>query len=260
MILILLFKFETKFILRISGLPKLNIVRKFLWKIALRNFFLVTCPTKATYEYIKSLKIVDNSKIKLLYDPILDIKKINLLKKKQNPINIRDYYLAAGRLTKQKNFLFLCKAFNQLTLRYPEIKLVIAGDGEDKEYLLNYIKKNNLKEKIFLAGYVENLFPAMNQSKGFILSSLWEDPGFVLIEAAFSRKLVFSSDCLPGPKEIIQDNINGVSFTSNDLRSFINKFENFINCQNKKKLLLNNLINSKKFTLFHHYKSFNSML
>ena len=76
----------------------------------------------------------------------------------------------------------------------------------------------------------------------------------------WSRKLVFSSDCLPGPKEIIQDNINGVSFTSNDLSSFINKFENFINCQNKKKFLLNNLINSKKFTLFHHYKSFNSML
>ena len=52
---------------------------------------------------------------------------------------------------------------------------------QEEEFLLNYIKKNNLKKKIFLVGYVENLFPVMNQSKGFILSSLWEDTGFVLI-------------------------------------------------------------------------------
>ena len=83
MILILLFKFRTKFILRISGLPRVSFFRKLLWKIALKKFYLVTCPTKATFDYIKSLKIIDEDKIKLLYDPIIEVNKINLEKKKK---------------------------------------------------------------------------------------------------------------------------------------------------------------------------------
>ena len=62
LILLILFNFETKFILRISGLPKLNIFRKFLWKIALKKTFLITCPTKETYNYIKSLKLCNEEK------------------------------------------------------------------------------------------------------------------------------------------------------------------------------------------------------
>ena len=44
--LLIFFKFETKFILRISGFPKINIFRKFLWKKALSKIHMVTCPTK----------------------------------------------------------------------------------------------------------------------------------------------------------------------------------------------------------------------
>ena len=48
-----------------------------------------------------------------------------------------------------------------------------------KYYLL--YKKKNLQKNIFLIGYVENIFPYISLSQGFILTSLWEDPGFVLI-------------------------------------------------------------------------------
>ena len=58
--LLLFFKFETKFILRISGYPKMNFLRKFLWKITLKKTHLITCPTKNTLEYIKSLNLVDS--------------------------------------------------------------------------------------------------------------------------------------------------------------------------------------------------------
>jgi len=260
MILILLFKFRTKFILRISGLPRVSFFRKLLWKIALKKFYLVTCPTKATFDYIKSLKIIDEYKIKLLYDPIIEVNKINLEKKKKSFIDIDNYYLAAGRLTKQKNFLFLCKAFHKVILKYPKLKLIIAGEGEDRNSILSYIEKNNLEKNIFLVGYVNNIFPLMVKAEAFILSSLWEDPGFVLIEAAFCRTLVFSSNCNTGPKEIIQDNVNGILFESNNLENFINKFDLLISKKNRNSLLLKNLINSKKFTQFNHYKNFKKML
>jgi glycosyltransferase involved in cell wall biosynthesis len=260
MILILLFKFRTKFILRISGLPKVGFFRKLLWKIALKKFYLVTCPTKATFDYIKSLKIIEDDKIKLLYDPIIGVNRINLEKKKREITDINNYYLAAGRLTKQKNFLFLCKAFHKVVLKYPRLKLVIAGEGEDRNLILAYIEKNKLKKNIFLVGYVDNIFPLMVKAEAFILSSLWEDPGFVLIEAAFCRTLVFSSNCNTGPKEIIQDNVNGILFESNNLDNFINKFDLLISKKNKKSLLLKNLINSKKFTQFSHYQNLKEML
>ena len=47
------------------------------------------------------------------------------------------------------------------------------------------IKKFNLENRIHLIGYKNNIFNYMKNCQGFILSSLWEDPGFVLIEAAF---------------------------------------------------------------------------
>jgi glycosyltransferase involved in cell wall biosynthesis len=260
MILILLFKFRTKFILRISGLPRINFFRKFLWKIALKKFYLVTCPTKTTYNYLKSLKIIEDHKIKLLYDPIIEVKTINLKKKEINFTEINNYYLAAGRLTKQKNFLFLCKAFHKVTLKHPEVKLIIAGEGEDRDLISSYIEKNNLKKNISLIGYVDNIFPLMAKAEAFILSSLWEDPGFVLIEAAFCRTLVFSSNCTTGPKEIIKDNINGILFESNNVESFVDKFDLLISKKNEKNLLLKNLINSKKFSQFNHFKSFKKIL
>ena len=266
LILLIFFKFETKFILRISGLPKLGILRKFLWKKALPKVYMITCPTKSTANYIESLGIIDKEKIKTLYDPIIEINKINL-QKKQNinlPFKGEKYFFTAGRLTKQKNFLMLCKAVKKKVLNFPSFKLVIAGDGEDKNKILSYIEKNNLEKNIFLIGYVKNIFPYINSSQGFILSSLWEDPGFVLLEAGACKIPIFSSDCLEGPKEIIKDNVNGILFKSNDINNFAKNFDRFNSIINnkdlKKKIVLNNLILSKKFSLFSHYLKLDKIL
>ena len=213
---------------------------------------------------MKSLNIVSENKIRLLYDPIIDIKDINYKKNLAKDIQHSNYFLAAGRLTKQKNFLFLCKAFKIIINKYPSFKLLIAGDGEDKKKIENYIEKNKLKKNIFLIGHTENIFPLMKDAEAFILSSLWEDPGFVIVEAAFCRTIVFSSNCTTGPKEIIKDNINGILFKTNDLNDFVKNFDRFNNIINnkdlKKKLVLNNLILTKKFSLFSHYLKLDKIL
>ena len=260
MILLLFFKFKTKFILRISGLPKLNIFRKTLWKIALKNFHLVTCPTESTYNYIKSLNIIEPEKVKLLYDPVIEVSKIKKKIKEKNNFKFKNYFLAAGRLTKQKNFIFLCKAFQQVLAKYPDYKLLIAGEGEDGNKIKNYIIKHNLEKNIFLINYVDNIFPLIKDAEAFILSSLWEDPGFVIIEAAFCRKIVFSSNCLTGPREIIKNDHNGFLFESNNIESFLQNFDKLIKKKKDKQILLNNLKYIKKFTLFNHYRALKELL
>ena len=70
LILFLIFKFDTKLILRISGLPKLNIFRKLLWKLSNNKIHFVTTPTKETYKTLKKMKIFDSKKIYYLPDPV----------------------------------------------------------------------------------------------------------------------------------------------------------------------------------------------
>jgi len=83
LILFLLFKFETKLILRISGEPKLNIFRKFLWKTLSKKIFAITCPSKETKEILIKKNIFDSKKIHILLDPILTISDFKNKKKKK---------------------------------------------------------------------------------------------------------------------------------------------------------------------------------
>ena len=258
LIILIFFKFKTKFILRISGFPKLNFLRKFLWKIALKKIYLITCPTKNTLEYIKNLNFIDSTKIKLLYDPVISIKDIN--HKRKEEINFKNFYLSVGRLTKQKNFIFLCQAFKEIVKVNNKAQLLIAGNGEDENKIRKFINNNNLENNIKLLGYIGNIYPYFKNSKCFILTSLWEDPGWVLVEAAFCRTPVITSDAWPGPTELIKDNFNGFVFKKNVLSSFLKKFKHFEDHNEINKLKLQNLNLSKKFTVFSHYKSLSEIL
>ena len=100
------FDIKTKTILRISGLPKLNILRKFFWKKTLKNIFHITCPTKATSSRIRELKIISSEKVSTLYDPILNIQLINKNKKEESTFKLNNFYLAIGRLTNKKTLNF----------------------------------------------------------------------------------------------------------------------------------------------------------
>ena len=259
LILLIFFRFETKFVLRISGLPKMNFLRKLLWKIAFKKIYKVTCPTQSTLSYIRSLNIVSDNKISLLYDPIINVAEIND-KKKQYNLEKRDYFLAAGRLTRQKDFMFLCKAFNEIINKNKDIKLFIAGDGEDKDKIINYIKHKGLDKNIFLLGHVENIFPYFANARAFILTSLWEDPGFVLVEAAFSRTLILSSNSKPGPEELIKNDYNGIVYQTGNQHDFKLKFDKILKLQNIDTLKINSLKSIKKFTIFSHYQQLKKII
>ena len=258
LVLLILFKFKTKFILRISGYPKLGFVRRMLWKIAFKKIYAITCPTNLTKEKLLKLNIVDEKKLFILYDPIIELKN-----KKKVRTEKKDYFLSVGRLTKQKNFLFLCKCIKIIRDKFDsKIKLVIAGDGEDRNLIQSYIKNNKLEENIKLIGYKKEIHSYYLEAKATIVSSLWEDPGFVLIEAGYYRSLIISSNCESGPKELIKKNNNGILFESNNINSFIKEYQKYLNLSQKdiKSMITENLKKARLFTLFNHYKNFNKIL
>ena len=264
--LLLLFNYKTKFILRISGYPKLNFFRSFFWKIVGKKIYLITTPTKLTSDLLCENKIFELRKIKYLPDPVLNLSKIKEIRNNresvEKQVSTENTIISIGRLTRQKNFKFLILAFKEINKKYPNLNLFILGDGEEKNELMSLIEKLNLKEKIFLVGYKKNIYEYLKNSKIFILTSLWEDPGFVLIEAGYMNKTVFSSDCLNGPKEILENEKNGFLFKSNSKKDFLSKFDEIINTD--KKLIFEKKISFKKkvkeFTLSNHYKILNSLL
>ena len=76
---------KTKIILRISGLPKLNFIRYIFWKLFSKKIYSVTCPTKATYEYLKTVNIFDKKQLFILRDPVIQLNEF--LKKKNDKID-----------------------------------------------------------------------------------------------------------------------------------------------------------------------------
>ena len=264
MLLAKLFNFRSKFILRISGLPKFNFFRKFYWKTCGNIFFKITSPTNATINHLQLIKIFDEKKILLLRDPIINIQKIEKLKKQKiDPYFEKNHFLVAiGRLTKQKNFKFLINCFQKLTYSQPNLKLVILGDGEEMQNLKRLIHTKNLENNIFLLGHLQNVFNYLSRAKLFILSSLWEDPGWVLLEAAASNTLILSSDCKNGPSEIIENNNAGQLYKVDNEQDFINKF-NQIMSLDKIQIDSKKLFAKKKsylFTKFQHFKNLEEII
>jgi len=249
--------YNTKLILRISGLPKLNVIRYYFWKFCENKIFAVTTPTKATKNDLQNLNLFLNKKVIVLEDPIFNI--VDILKQRKNKINEKflenqKYILAIGRLTEQKNFTLLINYFNKIKKTDDQIKLVILGLGEKEEYLKSLIKKFKLNERVYLLGHKKNVHKYLYNCVFFILTSKWEDPGFVLIEAAANRALILSSDCPNGPAEFLENDKCGYLFKNNDINDLGKKYNNLTldNENIKKNKIYLALKKAKKYTIFNH--------
>ena len=263
--LFLLNNFKTKLILRISGLPKLNYLRHLLWKICSSKINLVTTPTEGTYKNIIKSKVFLYDKVKILEDPILSFTEV--LKKRKEIITFKDfekekYLLAIGRLTRQKNFSLLINFFKLIHDNEKDFKLVIVGVGEEENKLRKMTKKYRLENKVIFVGYKKNVFKYLFNSKLFILTSKWEDPGFVLIEAGACRAPILSSNCPNGPKEFLNDGRGGYLFLNNNINDLKLKYEKFKNDTfvEKKNKKITTLKESKKYTIFRHTQKLSAIL
>ena len=263
--LTLFFNNKTKIILRISGLPKLNFFRFIFWKLFSKNIYSVTCPTTATYKYLKKMNIFNKNNIVILRDPVIRLREF--IKKKYErvedvKIEKKNLIIGIGRFTRQKNFLLLIKAFKKILIKYPNYHLILLGEGEQEEMLKEEAKKLEIQNKVFFLGYQKNVYKYLLNSDCFILTSLWEDPGFVILEAALSNTLIISSNCPNGPDEILSNGLNGFLFKNNDISDLLNKFDKFKNSTEdelkKKRFSVKKKL--KMFTQFAHFKSLENII
>jgi glycosyltransferase involved in cell wall biosynthesis len=167
-----------------------------------------------SYGSRKSLKLflINKNKIKTIYNPyLLNIKKKPNYKKK-------NIILSIGRLVKQKNFETLIKGFSLFSKDYPNYKLVILGDGPEKEKLKQLITNLNCDKKIILRGWIKNTNKYFYNSKLFILTSLYEGLGNVFIDAVNHEVPCIYTNCKSGPNEILLGKKGGYQIKLKDYK------------------------------------------
>jgi glycosyltransferase involved in cell wall biosynthesis len=112
--------------------------------------------------------------------------------------------LGVGRLTPQKDFGTLMRAFAALRAARPA-RLMILGEGEERGRLEALARELGISGDVALPGFQANAMAHLSAAGLFVLSSAWEGLPTVLIEALAAGTRVVSTDCPSGPREILQD-------------------------------------------------------
>lgn len=142
-----------------------------------------------------------------IYNPVVDDE---LIAKAKEPLNhpwfhsdAPPVFLAVGRLSVQKDFQSLIKAFAILR-KQTFAKLLILGEGDLRGELELTVNSLGITDDVLMPGFVDNPYAYMRHARAFILSSRWEGLPTVLIEAMACGCPVISTDCPSGPKEILE--------------------------------------------------------
>lgn len=160
----------------------------------LREFKNVKTPIKTLYNPINSLEIIQKSKL-----------SINIPTKTTNTIRC----ISIGRFTTQKAYDRLLRIIDQLIIEKYSVELWLLGDGEQRELLETYIKKNHLENIVTLWGFQDNPYAYLAQCDLFVCSSISEGYSTAVTEALILGLPVITTNC-SGMHELLKNGECGI--------------------------------------------------
>ena len=243
-----------------SGWSK-NLVKRIIYRIGLNlaNIVIVN-----SIEFKNEMKKKFSINAYHIYNPLDQKLILDLSKKKvknffpKNTLKI----INVGRLVDQKNQLNLLKAINEIKNFY-SIKLILIGRGVDLQKIKEFIRINKMSKLVKIL-YTSNPMPYIKQADLFILSSKFEGLPNVLLESITLKKMIISSNCPTGPKEILSNGKGGLLFKVGDYKALSKKISYFFfNKKKCKKLLIKSHKALNRFdyndNLLKYYKLINNL-
>lgn len=196
----------------------LSAFRRLLISISYRQADAVVALSEGVgRELIQDYRL-DSGRTHTIHNPV-DISLFNSSDAAANEIPVDKgsrLILGIGRLTRQKNFELLLRAFAKLSDRGS--RLVLLGDGPDRTKLENLAQELKIQDRVAMPGFTDDTRPWLARADLFVLSSLWEGFGHVLVEAMAAGTPVLSTDCPHGPRDIIEDQVSGRLIANNSVQ------------------------------------------
>ena len=175
---------------------------KFLYNFS--NVVKVVAVSKTIENILNNQYRIRNTKT-ILNPIVLD----ETYKIKEDLNKFKPFILSVGRLNPQKNFTMLIESFYNSRAK-DDFRLLIIGEGKERNNLELLIDNLKLNDKVFLLGQKDNIKDYYLQCDIYVLSSKFEGFPNVLIEALSNSCACISTDCPTGPSEIIKNNENGI--------------------------------------------------
>lgn len=171
---------------------------------------------------------IPRKRIKVIYQPVVTSQ---LQAQLQAPIEHPWFktgelpvLLGAGRLTAQKDFPLLIRAFAEVRKTRPS-RLVILGEGEDRSTLESLVTRLGIERDVDMPGFVKNPCSYIARASVFILTSRWEGLPTVLVAALYCGTPIVSTDCPSGPREILKNGQYGYLVPVGEMTALVQAIE-----------------------------------
>jgi glycosyltransferase involved in cell wall biosynthesis len=178
-----------------------------IWVVAFYHWAdAVVAVSQGVADDLRRITGLGEDKVRVIYNPVITPAVFN---NAEEPLEHAWFaqgeppvVLGVGRLTAQKDFATLIRAFRQVR-NHCEARLVILGEGQERSRLEAMLKELGLSGDASLPGFVDNPYPYMKHAAVFVLSSRWEGFGIVVAEALALGSPVVATNCPSGPAEIL---------------------------------------------------------
>lgn len=224
-----------------------NNSKKYIKKIvsSVQNFDYLVLVTNDMYKFYSS--VIKESSCKCIYIP-------NALEYIPNQVSKLDTknIISIGKLSKEKGYVDLVEIFKYVSLKYPDWKLNIIGDGVERENVEKQIKKYKLENNVILHGfrdkkYIKKMF---ENSSICVMCSTTEAFGIVILEAFSYGIPCVAFDIALGAKELISNNWDGYLISDLDKEKMTKKIIDLIKNDNRRIIMGNNARKkSMKYTI-----------
>ncbi|MFR0523091.1 glycosyltransferase [Limosilactobacillus reuteri subsp. suis] len=191
--------------------PKTNFIYWRLLKKCKKIIFISNSQRNLFFNLDISSNI--NEKKGIVCTNFLNSTDIDSKKKIKVKLNYEYFFTAARLDLRSKDFFTLIKGYSLLPTKVKDkYKLIIAGNGPDKDRIINFIHNLNENKNVFLIGNQINPYKYMKNAKLYIHASISEGFSMAILEALSCGCTVIASDCKVGPKEILQGERYGYLF------------------------------------------------
>ena len=210
---------------------KSQLFNRFLWVFSLFLSDVITIQFSA---YTKYYPFFLRNKLHVIPNPVSLPNSINTNRQPTAKPSYR--ILHVGRLSYQKNQLFLLTAFSRIASSFPEWVLTLVGEGESRSSLESLINNLNLTNQVELIGSVKDVDYWYENSSIFAFPSLWEGFPNALTEAMSHSLPVVGFSSTDGVNELIIDKYNGL-LSSNSAADFSRCIQELILSPHKRVLM-----------------------